>query len=162
MLARTPLWLGFLLFVCTACVGKISNEKLEDLIKSMFKEQLSLETSAIDCPKDVKVEPGKTFECDVTVKPAGKIPVVVKMTDDTGSVEAETKYAVLLPEKLADEVVRGMAAQNIQAKVDCGKEVRLKKPGSHYTCTATPPAGGQSRVVNIDVSDDGNVAWKIE
>jgi uncharacterized protein DUF4333 len=159
---KTLLGAGLLCVLVPGCQAKIDNDKLNELITSMFKEQLKLEVSDIECPKNIKVVEGDKFECEVTVKPSGKVPVVVKMKDKKGSVEAETKYAVLTPQMLTDEITKGLQKQNLQAAIDCGKEVRLKKPGSHYTCSATPPGAPASRIVNVDVSDDGNVAWKVE
>ncbi len=159
MLKRMSL-LAVAALVAVGC--KLDNDKLKDMITSMFKEQLKLEVSDVDCPKNVTIKAGEKFECEVTVKPSGKVPVVVTMKDSSGTVEAQTKYNVITPQNLEEEITKGLTAQNLQAKIDCGKEVRLKKPGSHYTCTATPPGAPSPRIVDINVSDDGNVAWKVQ
>jgi len=150
---------GALLFTC-GCERKIDQKKLDKLIKDMFSEQLELEVTDIDCPKDIKVEEGKDFECTVSVEPKGKVPVVVEMTDGDGSINAETKYDVINPKKLNKLLKNGLRAKGIDAKVDCGKKIRLAKPDSDFTCKASD--GKIEKKVRVSIDDDGKVSWKTE
>jgi S1-C subfamily serine protease len=142
-----------------ACGNKIDQKKLDGLIEGMFEDQLELEVDEIDCPKDVKVEEGKEFECEVTVKPKGKVPVVVEITDSSGTVNAKTKYKVLAPRPLAKEIQEGLRGKGINAEVDCGDEIRLAKPGKEFACTAS--AGAESKDVNVTIDDEGEASWKM-
>ena len=147
------------LLALLACGNKIDQKKLDGLIESMFQEQLDLEVKDIDCPKDIKAEEGKEFECDVTVKPKGTVPVVVEITDSSGTVNAKTKFKVLAPKGLSEEIGGGLRAKGIDATVDCGEEVRVAKPGKEFTCTAT--SGGQSKDITVSIDDEGEASWKM-
>ena len=113
---------GSILVALLACENKIDNEKLTKAITDMFDEQISVEVESVDCP-ETKVEKGKEFECEVKVKPKGKVPVTVEITDDQGSVRMETKYKVLVPEKIKKET-----------GVDCGEKIQIIKPGRTIKC----------------------------
>lgn len=137
---------GTLIVALLACENKLDDKKLTDGIKDMIEEKLDLEVDEVDCPKDIKVEAGKKFDCDVTVKPKGKIPVEVEIKDDSGSLWAETKYPVFNPKKFKDD-----------NDVDCGKKVRvLKGDEMEIKCKKD----GQKVIVTID--EDGNAKWKAE
>jgi len=153
--------IGLVAAALLACGGKIDQDKLDKLITKMFKNQLELEVDEIDCPKDIKAEEGKEFECDVTVKPKGTVPVVVEITDSKGSVEAKTKYDVLKPKSVQKEIVAGLAAKNISADVDCGKKVRLAKPDTNFKCKAKDKTG-MTKDVTVSINDDGDVSWKLD
>ncbi len=153
--------IGLVAAALLACGGKIDQKKLDKLITKMFENQLELEIKDIDCPKNVKVEEGAEFECDVSVKPKGTVPVVVEITDSSGSVEDKTKYDVLTPKSVQKEVVGGLAAKNITAKVNCGKKIRLAKPDTTFKCKATDNTG-MSKDVTISINDDGDVSWKLD
>lgn len=148
-------------FALLACQSKINQKKLDKIITKMFDKQLSLEVSEIDCPEDVKIKEGETFECEVTVEPSGTIPVVVEMTDDDGSVDVKTKYDVITPKKAAEVIVQGLASKGVSAKVDCGKKVRLEKPKSKFTCQATD-SQGLTKPVAVTIDEDGKTRWAIE
>ncbi len=136
---------GTLIVALLACENKLDNEKLEKGITDMFEEQLDLEVTEVDCPKDVKVEKGKEFDCEVTVKPKGKVPVVVEITDDTrGDVSVKTKHNVLIPAKLKKE------------GLDCGEKVEVLKPGKTLECKK------DGITIKGKVNDDEEVEWKAE
>ncbi|MBW2455947.1 MAG: DUF4333 domain-containing protein [Deltaproteobacteria bacterium] len=153
--------IGFVATALLACGGKIDQDKLDKLITKMFRNQLELKVRDIDCPKDIKVEEGKEFECEVTVKPKGTVPVIVEITDSSGSVEAKTKYDVLKPKTVQKEIVAGLAAKNITADVDCGKKVRLAKPDTDFKCKAKDKTG-LSKDVTVSINDDGDVSWNLD
>lgn len=152
--------IGVVLFALVACTKKIDQDKLEKLITGMFDEQLELEVTDIDCPKDIKVEDGESFECIVSVDPKGKVPVVVKMTDSSGSIEAQTKYDVLRPKKLAKEIRRKLRNRGISGKVDCGERVRTVKPDTDFKCKLKD--GGSKRTITVEINEDGDVNWRLK
>lgn len=123
-----------------ACDNHIDDDKLEKMIVNMFDEQIGVEVKKVDCPKKVKIEKDKEFECEVSVKPDGKVPVTVEITDaENGSVEVKTKYKVIVPEKFKEKT-----------GLDCGKKVVALKPGKTIKCK---DADGKD--VPIEVNEDG-------
>lgn len=137
---------GSLLVALLACDNKLDDDKLTKGITDMFEEQLDVEVKEVDCPKDVKVEEGKEFECTVSVKPKGKVPVTVEITDaEKGNIEMKTKYTVLVPKKLKKET-----------GIDCGETVEVLKPGKKFKCEKD----GQKIVGTVD--DDEKVDWQPE
>jgi hypothetical protein len=152
--------IGMVLFALVACTKKIDPDKLDKLITGMFEEQLDLEVTEIDCPKDIKVEEGETFECVVEVDPKGKVPVIVKMTDSTGSIEAKTKYDVLNPKKLAKEIRGKLRNRGISGKVDCGDKVRTVKPDTDFKCKLKD--GSSKKTIKVEINEDGDVNWRLK
>lgn len=135
---------GSLLVALLACESKLDNDKLTKGITDMFEEQLDLEVKEVDCPKDVKLEEGKEFECTVSVKPKGTVPVVVEITDaQKGNVEMKTKHKVLIPSHIKKEL-----------GIDCDEDYGVLKPGKAYDCKKD----GTDVVVKGD--KDGMVKWE--
>jgi hypothetical protein len=150
---------GSIVVALLACENKLDNDKLTKGITNMFDEQLELEVKEVECPKDVKVEKGKEFECDVKVKPKGTVPVTVTITSDGGDVEMKTKYEVLIPKTVKEKLGKQFGA-NFK-DIDCGKEVQLVKPGEKIKCTATD-ATGAKKTMTISVNDEEELDFKIE
>jgi hypothetical protein len=135
---------GTVIVALLACENKIDNDKLEKAIVEMFDEQIDVEVKSVDCPEQ-KVEEGAEFECEVSVKPKGKVPVTVEITDSKGSVQMETKYKVLVPKKIKKEF-----------GIDCGKKIQILKPGKTIKCTKD----GVKMVGKVN--DDKEIDWKAE
>ena len=152
------LGIGSVLFVLLGCTKKVDEKKLHDLIEEICEDQLDLKVKDIDCPKEIKVEEGKTFECTAKVKPKGKIVFKVEITDSSGSIHASTKYDVLNPDNLEDDIEGKLSARGIKAKLNCGKKVRVAKPDSSFKCKVK----GDSRKVKVSVDEDGAVTWKLD
>jgi Domain of unknown function (DUF4333) len=68
------------------CGGKvIDDEKAEGFVEDGLERQGGIEVDAVDCPADVDVEKGKTFDC-TAVTDQGRLSVTIRMTDDEGTV----------------------------------------------------------------------------
>lgn len=74
-----------------ACGKVIDENKVQDFIKTTFKEKTKVDLKTIECPKEVKVKAGESFECNATDADNDKLVFAVKMTDDNGSVEFSLK-----------------------------------------------------------------------
>ncbi len=136
---------GSVLVALLACENNIDNKKLEEAITEMFDEQLDLEVKSVDCPDKVKVEEGKEFECKVKVEPKGTVPVTIEITDSKGSVQMETKYKVLVPDKIKEEF-----------GIDCGKKIQILKPGRTIKCTK------DGHKMTGKVNDEKKIEWKAD
>ena len=153
--------IGLVAAALLGCGGKIDQDKLDRQITKEFANQLELEVDGINCPEAMKEEKGNEFECNVSVKPKGTVPVVVEITDNSGSVEVKLKYDVLKPNVMKKEVTEGLAAKNITAEVDCGEKVRFAKPETSFKCKASDKAG-LTQDVTITINDDGDISWKLD
>ena len=85
--------LPLLLVACEGSVevgGRIlEGDDLEAEITDSLEEEVGQRPASIDCPDEVDVEEGGTFECALTADDGSTATVVVTMTDDEGSYEYE-------------------------------------------------------------------------
>ena len=69
-----------------ACGDKtIDSGKAEDLARKIADSGTE-KTKSVECPSDVKVETGKTFDCDLEYEDGAKGTITMHMTDDEGTV----------------------------------------------------------------------------
>jgi Domain of unknown function (DUF4333) len=69
-----------------ACGGKvIDDEKAEGFVQDGLETQGGIKVDSVDCPSDVDVEKGETFDC-TAVTDQGRFSVTIRMTDDEGTV----------------------------------------------------------------------------
>lgn len=77
----------------TACgETRLDMAKLEKTLKTEIEKQTSVTVDTVDCPesKEVKVEEGGVFECDVSTD-QGALKVKVTQNDDKGNVSWEVE-----------------------------------------------------------------------
>jgi hypothetical protein len=65
----------------------IDDSKTEAAIKDNLQGSLEKKVSSVDCPSDVKVEPGDTFECEVSLDDGTKETVTLKILNEDADVE---------------------------------------------------------------------------
>ena len=65
---------------------KLDTGKLEGKIKDGIEKQAGVKIKAIDCPDDVKVKKGDTFNCKATTRTGQSANVKVTQQDDEGNV----------------------------------------------------------------------------
>ena len=71
----------------TGCGDKnLNTSKLENEIKTRLERQVGLRISSVDCPGDVKVKKGDTFNCKLKTSAGQSATVRVTQTDDKGHV----------------------------------------------------------------------------
>jgi hypothetical protein len=63
----------------------IDDGKAEVFVQDGLESQGGVKVDSVDCPSDVEVEKGKTFDC-TAVTDEGKFTVTIRMTDDEGTV----------------------------------------------------------------------------
>ena len=79
-----------------ACEGSVSigarvleGDEVEEDIADGLEEEVGERPDSIDCPDEVEVEDGGTFECTLTAEDDSTATVEVTMTDDEGGYEYE-------------------------------------------------------------------------
>ena len=66
---------------------KLDTDKLEGKIKDGIEQQVSgVKIKSVDCPSDVKVKKGDTFNCKATTNSGQSANVKVTQQDDEGNV----------------------------------------------------------------------------
>lgn len=69
-----------------ACSSTLNTGKLEDEIQKGIEGQTDINVSSISCPKDVELEEGDIFDCDVEASDDTQFTVTVTQKDDEGNV----------------------------------------------------------------------------
>jgi hypothetical protein len=65
---------------------KLDTGKLEGKIKDGIEKQAGVKIKSVDCPGDVKVKKGDTFNCKATTNSGQSAKVKVTQQDDKGNV----------------------------------------------------------------------------
>ena len=65
---------------------KLDTDKLEGKIKTGIQKQAGVKIRKVDCPSDVKVKKGNTFNCKATTTSGQTATVKVTQQDDEGNV----------------------------------------------------------------------------
>jgi hypothetical protein len=65
---------------------KLDTDKLEGKIQDGIEKQAGVKIKSVDCPGDVKVKKGDTFNCKATTSSGQTANVKVTQQDDKGNV----------------------------------------------------------------------------
>ena len=65
---------------------KLDTDKLEGKIKDGIQKQAGVKVKTVDCPGDIKVKKGDTFNCKATTTSGQDANVKVTQQDDDGNV----------------------------------------------------------------------------
>jgi Domain of unknown function (DUF4333) len=84
------------LLALAACGDKvIDDDKAEDAVQADLERGLEVEVESVECPSDVEVDPGETFECTVTAASGDRATATLKIRDE----EANVRFVDLEPRK---------------------------------------------------------------
>jgi hypothetical protein len=158
---------GAVLVSAVAACGtdKVDDEKVEDFLLENAQAPALIES--IECPEDVEIDEGSTFECEVHTKGNGLEVVTMRQVEDEGVVR-ESDRQVRLPEGQAVEIIPENAETLIRSQaedperivsVDCPAGVELEK-GATFRCTVRFDDGTQEKVAIVQVDDLGNIGIK--
>ena len=76
-----------------ACTKSLDTDGLETKLKDQIEAETGSTITGVDCPSDVEVEAGTTFECTATEESGATFTVEVVQTDDAGRVSWRFKSA---------------------------------------------------------------------
>jgi hypothetical protein len=149
--------------VCLAgCSEQVDDEKVEDFLLENAQAPALIES--IDCPDDVEIDEGKTFECEVHTKGDGlEVSTLRQVEDDR--VELVGTQQVRLPEgqdvqiipENVESLIRGQAPEPERiVSVDCPAGVEIEK-GATFKCVVRFDDGTQEKVTIVQVDEVGNV-----
>lgn len=78
---------GLGVFVVGCGETVIDDVKTEGAIKQNVQRSLGMKVSSVDCPSDVEVETGATFDCTVTLENGKEQTASLKILNDDADVE---------------------------------------------------------------------------
>jgi hypothetical protein len=73
-------------FGLAACGTVIDDNKAEDAVQASVEKDLNVKVQSVDCPSDVDVKAGKTFDCEVTAVNGDKSTATLKILNDDADV----------------------------------------------------------------------------
>lgn len=144
---------------------KVDDAKVEDFLLENAQAPALIES--IDCPDDVEIDEGATFECEVHTKGGGLEVVTMRQVEDERVVR-ESDRQVRLPEgqdltiipENVESLIRSQAQEPERiVSVDCPAGVELEK-GATFRCTVRLDDGTQQKVTIVQRDDLGNVEIK--
>jgi hypothetical protein len=78
-----------------ACTKTLDTDGLEGKLKRQVARETGLTILAVDCPSDVAVEAGGTFECTAEEESGPTLTILVTQSDDKGNVAWEVADATV-------------------------------------------------------------------
>jgi hypothetical protein len=94
--AAAALAFALALLALAACGDEvIDDDKAADAVQADLERGLDIEIDSVDCPSDVEVEPGQTFECSVTAASGDQATATLKIRDQ----DANVRFIRLTPRK---------------------------------------------------------------
>lgn len=156
---------GVVVSALAGCSENLDDEKVEDFLLENAQAPALIES--IDCPSDIEVDEGSTFDCEVHTKGGGLEISTMRQVDDERVELAGTKQ-VRLPEgtdvKIIPEnveaLIRGQAPEPEKVvSVDCPAGIDIEK-GSTFRCLVRFADGTQTKVAIVQRDDLGNVQIK--
>lgn len=84
-LVSTAIAAAVIALALAACGKVIDDQKAEDSIQADFEKNVGIAASSVDCPSDVDVKTGDTFDCVVETK-RGKATVTLKILNEDADV----------------------------------------------------------------------------
>lgn len=85
--------LAVLSIAAAACTKTLDTDGLEGELKGQIEQQIPGEIASVDCPADVAVEAGATFECTAVDESGAEFTISVTQRDDQGKVDWEVTDA---------------------------------------------------------------------
>ncbi len=82
-----------LAIAAAACTKTLDTDGLEGKLKSQIEEQTGGAIASVDCPADVAVEAGGTFDCTAVEESGAEFTISVTQRDDKGNVDWEVTDA---------------------------------------------------------------------
>ena len=76
-----------------ACTKSLDSDGLETMLQEQLTRETASTITAVDCPDEIKVETGGTFECTVTEESGTTFTLSLTQTDDQGHVNYKIKDA---------------------------------------------------------------------
>jgi hypothetical protein len=78
---------AFLAIAAAACTKTLDTDGLESELQSQIEAETQSPITSVDCPEDVEVETGRSFDCKAEQEGGATLTIRVTQQDDQGNVE---------------------------------------------------------------------------
>lgn len=155
-LAAVPL-VALLLAGCGTT--ELDLDKAERLVTETVTTQVGAEVESVECPADVTVEAGGTFECLVTATDGTKGDALLRQKDDEGNVNITAPF--VRTRDLEDLIVEDLRQQvGGEVVIEC-PQIVVGSQGDTFECQASGD-GDEATVLVTQKDDQGNVRYEIQ
>lgn len=153
---------GVIVSALGGCGDTVDDEKVEDFLRK--NAQAPALIASVDCPSDIEIDEGDTFDCDVHTKGGGLEVVTMRQVEDE-RVERVSDRQVRLPQggdvKIIPENVESLIRREAPepgriVSVDCPADVEIEK-GARFRCVVRFDDGTEAKVPIVQRDDLGNV-----
>jgi hypothetical protein len=94
--AGAALAFALALLLLAGCGDKvIDDDKAADAVQADLERGLEVEVESVDCPSDVEVDPGETFQCTVIAAGGDEATATLRIRDE----DANIRFIDLEPRK---------------------------------------------------------------
>ena len=146
------------------CSETLDDGKIEDFLLENAQAPALIES--IECPSDVEVDEGETFECEVHTRGGGLEIVTLRQLDDE-RVERVSDRQVRLPEgdveiipENVESLIRSSASEPERiVSVDCPAGIDIEE-GATFRCVVRYDDGSEQKVPIVQRDAVGNVEIK--
>lgn len=134
--------------------------KMEQSLQGLYRRQLGLPVDSVNCPNNVSLRAGATFECRARAQGIN-FGIQVKMENSQGKFDSRTR-GLLVVSKIEDIIQKNIKEKSgVNVTVNCGNKLRAAVPGDTFSCQVKN-SQGQTRSVQVTVKDDlGNINVKL-
>jgi len=161
--ARLVLAMAALAVPLAGCGEKVIDaERVESLIRETPSPAFPI--TGAECPEDVGVKKGDTFECEVSYDNGSEEAWTFEQLDGDGAVRTSQVLQTKLPDDRSEvriipanvEALIQKSATKPLEDVDCPAGVEVKK-GDRFECTASFRDGTKEKVTVVQRDDLGNI-----
>ncbi len=78
---------AFLAIAAAACTKTLDTDGLEAELQRQLEDQVESQITSVDCPEDVEVETGGSFDCTAEQEGGTTLTIRVTQQDDQGNVQ---------------------------------------------------------------------------
>ena len=154
---------GVVVSALAGCDETVDDGHVEDFVRDTAQAPSLIES--VDCPDDVEIEEGDTFECRVGTKGGGLETVTLRQVEDERVVPVGTRQVKLpsgrnltiIPEN-AERFVLGQAPEPERiVSIDCPPDVPIER-GRRFRCVVRFDDDSRERVAVVQRDGLGNLA----
>ena len=147
---------------CSKAASTLDGPATEAAVGGVVADRAHTAVDRTTCPSSIRRGKGTTVSCTVRLaRKAGSVRVRVRQVDDAAKLDVVLLDAIIDNTKVTTDLERHLKASFSRSfQADCGKGVRVVKPGESFRCQARDKAG--RRAVLVRVKDAaGTVAYQV-
>ena len=154
--------IGVVVSVLSGCADTVDDGRVEEFLRENAQAPALIES--VDCPDDVEIDEGDTFECRVQTRNGGVEAVTLEQVEDDRVQPVGFRQVRLprghdlkiIPENV-EALIRGQAPEPEEiVSIDCPPDVAIEE-GLRFRCLVRFADGSEDRVTIVQRDDLGNV-----